>query len=136
MTADDWATPFLTVQLVPSVPENTRALFDVARSAILYGSLFYPLFALGLEGVYRAADAATVEACTLRKLTPASDRFVDRLKALKASGALSAADHDRWTALRKLRNEASHPEKPTILAPGHALGLLRQIADDIKALFP
>lgn len=136
MTADDWAKPLLAVQLAPSVPENTRALFDVARGSTLYGSLFYPLFALGLEGVYRAADAATAEACTLRNLTPASDYFVDRLKALKDTAALSRADYDRWTALRKLRNEASHPEKPTILPPGQVLPLLRQIAEDINALFP
>lgn len=136
MTANDWAKSLLAVQLAPAVPENIRALFDVARGSILYGSLFNPLFALGMEGVYRTADAATQAACTIRNLTPDSKRFVDRLNALKKAGVLSTSDHDRWTALRKLRNEASHPERPTILPPGQVLGLLRQISGDINALFP
>jgi hypothetical protein len=136
MTADDWAQSVLAVQLAPTAPQNTRSLFDVARGSMLYGSLFYPLFALGLEGVYRAADAATAEACTQRNLVPTSDRFVHRLNALKDAGVLSSMEHDRWRTLRRLRNKASHPEKPTILPPGKGLALLRQIADDINALFP
>lgn len=136
MAGDDWTRYLLAVQLAASVPENVRALFDVARGAILYGSLFYPLFALGLEGIYRAADAATVKACEVRKLPKKTKTFEDRLGALRAAGALTDVEHDRWTSLRHLRNEASHPERPTILPPGQVLTLLRQIAADISALFP
>lgn len=135
MTEDDWTRHLLAVQLAASVPENVRALFDVARGAILYGSLFYPLFALGLEGIYRAADAATVKACEARRLPTGRDRFVDRLAALHVAGVLTDRDHGHWTALRHVRNEASHPESLTIRPPGDVLSLLRQIVGDINALF-
>jgi hypothetical protein len=52
-TADDWAERFLSVGLSENVPESVRELFNVARGTIIYGSLFYPLFALGLAQAVR-----------------------------------------------------------------------------------
>jgi hypothetical protein len=58
MSGDDWAREFLAHQLDPAVPDDVVALFDAGRGAMLYGFFFYPLYAVGLHNVYRAADAA------------------------------------------------------------------------------
>jgi hypothetical protein len=135
MDGQDWAGAFLAVELKPHVPEEVRGLFDVARGTLLYGWFFYPLFHVGEEQLYRVVEAAA-KACykslggTARQ--PTFDRAVNWLIA---RDVIPAADRDRWTAGRKLRNSASHPTQPVVMVPGQVLGTLRATAHDINRLF-
>src|SRR5438105_2916552 len=57
-TADDWLDEVLHPQLEGNVPDEVASLFEVARGALTYGYLFYPLFTLGAEQVSRVVEAA------------------------------------------------------------------------------
>ena len=137
MGPDSWAERILEPELASSVPAEVRGLFDVARGAMLYGSLFYPLFTLGLEQLYRVGEAAvTLRVQPLGLSKKKTKTFENKLDALQDASVLTAQQHQQWSALRGLRNEASHPERQTILAPGHALSLLHSLAAAINHLFP
>lgn len=58
ITADEWAERLLAIELSQQVPDTIHELFEVARGATLYGSLYYALFTLGLEQAFRLAEAA------------------------------------------------------------------------------
>lgn len=100
--------------LGPNVPADITNLFDVARGAMLYGSFFYPLFTLGLEQVFRAAESAVTAKCRAIGIPRSEKTFEKRLGALHTRGVLSTQEHSRWTALRCLRNIASHPERQAL----------------------
>lgn len=40
-----------------------------------------------------------------------------------------------WDAARRLRNRSSHPERPTILPPGHAIAAIDVTARQINQIF-
>ena len=42
----DWVAEILKPQLSENVPEEIVSLFEVARGALVYGNLFYPLYTL------------------------------------------------------------------------------------------
>src|SRR5438552_3436434 len=43
LTGEDWLERMLEPKLDGTVPEEVQALFEVARGALVYGYLFYPL---------------------------------------------------------------------------------------------
>ena len=63
MTGQDWAHHILQAQLQDCVPVEVRKLFEAGRGAVAYGYFFYPLFTLGMEQVFRVADAAAGAKC-------------------------------------------------------------------------
>jgi len=67
LTASDWVERFLSPKLSTNVPGDVRELFEVARSAMLYGVFFYPLFTLGLEQVFRLMEAAAKAKATVTR---------------------------------------------------------------------
>ena len=140
-TADEWAERFLSVGLSEKVPENVRELFTVARGTIIYGSLFYPLFALGLEQAVRVTEAAVRTKAeslgiAVKKTNGRGRDFSLILKDLAAARAITSDEEAEWSVLRELRNIASHPESQTLLPPLDALRNLRRVADAINRLFP
>ncbi len=136
--AGEYVKAVLGAELSEKVPDGVRALFAVARGAILYGYVFYPLYALGEEQLYRIGEAALTHRCgqlAMPKKEKGRTTFWDRVEWLKEQGVISARDAERWHALRRLRNSASHPERQSLLSPGQAMGFLYNLAEDISALF-
>jgi hypothetical protein len=63
LTADDYLRHILSPELIESVPKDVRALFEVARGAMIYGYFFYPLFTLAAEQLFRVSEAAVSHKC-------------------------------------------------------------------------
>jgi hypothetical protein len=135
MDGQDWARAFLAVELKPHVPESVRELFAVARGVLLYGWFFYPLFHLGEEQLYRVVEAAAT-ACYETLGGPRSrPSFAEAVDWLTKRGVIPGDDRERWIAIRRLRNAASHPDQQSVMVPGQALGTLKATAHDINRLF-
>ena len=138
-TPADWTERLLALQLDPMVPTEVRELYAVARGAMLYGSLFYPLFTLGLEQVARVAEAAVAAMAAHLAIRPTSKRkhrdFRTVLDDLLAQGILTDEEHDQWTMIRRFRNIGAHPRQVAILPPGAAINLLGSLTETINRLF-
>ena len=57
MDGNAFASAFLDVEL-DCAPAGLREMFDVARGAMVYGWFYYPLYALGIEQLFRVAEHA------------------------------------------------------------------------------
>ena len=65
MSGQEWLSLFLDPTLSKPVPDNVRALFEVARGSLAYGYFFYPLYTLACEQLFRVAEAAVSEKCRM-----------------------------------------------------------------------
>jgi hypothetical protein len=128
----------------PSAPREIRGLFEVARSAIIYGYLCYPLLTLGTEQLYRVLEAAVRLKAKELGWMPAipngrhrSDlpSYRQGLKYLKEEGLVAAEEDGWWVSAQWMRNYASHPAMQTIQPPGQALQTLEVVANRISKLF-
>lgn len=135
MDGDDWARAFLALELKQHVPDETRELFSVARAAAVYGWFYYPLFFLAEEQLHRVVEAAA-RAC-YQQLGGAArqPRFAETIEFLIERGIIPRSDKERWRAARWLRNQASHPTRQSVTAPGAILRMFNQCAHDINRLF-
>ena len=135
MREQDWAREFLAVELSAEVPEQIDDLFSIARGAMLYGWFFYPLFRLGEEQLYRVLEAAAKH--RYRGAGGAEDEpsFHEAVAYLLERDLIAPSEAERWTAARRLRNIASHPEQAAVVPPGMALRMLRAAQRDIDSLF-
>src|SRR4051794_31750552 len=57
-TIEDRVSDILKPTLSEAVPLEVRRLYEVARGAMVYGTLFYPLYTLAAEQLGRVAEAA------------------------------------------------------------------------------
>lgn len=134
VTAQHWTNRLLAINLSAAVPDAVRTQVEIARGAMIYGSLFYPLFTLGLEQLFRITEsAARLKAV---ELGVSKDRpYHAILTDLHAVGALTDAEHREWTNVRRFRNATTHAEQAMILTPGAALGMFATIVGSINRLF-
>ncbi len=136
VTEEYWLRRVLEPQLKETVPIEIRALFEVARGAVVYAFMFYPLMTLGIEQCFRIAETAACEKRKRLKIGPAKRQRFDREIQLLVDAQIIPADEvQSWAALRKLRNWASHPDCQQIMMPSEVLGLLGRTARLINALF-
>ncbi len=136
MSEEEWVESILKPRLdEKAVPLKICKLFEVARSSMLYGYFFYPLFTLAYEQLLRVAEAAISEKYKLTNAEKINLKFKGRLDYLKKIGILSDDEYHRWNSFRELRNIASHPEQQTILPPGVTLRFISDISEFINALF-
>lgn len=135
LTEADWTHRLLSVDLKEHVPEAIRDLFVIARGVTLYGWLYYPLFRVGEEHVYRVVEAAA-KSC-YRQLGGPRRRptFEKTIGWLIEVDVIPAMDRTRWEAVRQLRNAASHPDQPSYMSPGAVLTTFEACAHDINRLF-
>lgn len=79
---------------------------------MMYGSLFYPLFTLGLEQVYRVAEAAARAKAARMSITLVSLKGKHRPFGAvlddPSARKLSKDEHDVWSKARVLRNLTTH----------------------------
>ncbi|MBE0411557.1 MAG: DUF4145 domain-containing protein, partial [Anaerolineales bacterium] len=125
----------LKPQLLEDVPQDVQALFEVARGALLYGYFFYPLYTLAAEQLFRVAEAAISDKCKAKRAPKSKKKFVEKINWLADNGTISQADIKAWTAIREMRNFASHPERQSIITPGLAIGWLEDVSEKINTLF-
>lgn len=135
MEEDDWAREFLAVELSEDVPCSIRDLFNIARGAMLYGWFFYPLFRLAEEQLYRVLEAAAMLRCQELSGSKRPSTYAQAIDFLSKSGLIPTDQVERWSAARRLRNMASHPERATVVPPGFALRMLSGASSDIDSLF-
>jgi len=131
----DYVETVLAPRLSRNVPQDVQELFEVARAAMLYGYLFYPLYALGMEQLFRVGEAAVASKCEQLGAPKDKKSFSDRIDWLTERGVFDRGEFSAWHTLRRLRNSASHPDSESLLAPGFAIGILGAVAKDINALF-
>lgn len=135
-----WIAWFNEVTIEQCVPEPVRRLFELARGSMIYGWLYYPLLSSGLEQCGRCMEAGLRYAAVPLLSWPAPDNQTKRsyrtlIDSMIKKGHLLKADESRWLAALDLRNDAAHPKKPTIWAPGHARSALATTAERLNALF-
>lgn len=137
MTGEDWLEAILKPVLVDGVPVEVRRLFEVARSSIVYGYFFYPLFTLCWEQLFRVADAAILHKARQIGCPSSQNKvFARRLEYLKDKNILSTTEFEWWEAIRHLRNMASHADDQSILPPGSVVDTLHRISEGVNRLFP
>jgi hypothetical protein len=102
---------------------------------MLYGWFFYRLFRAGEEQLYRVIEAAIRERYRQLGGPESQPRLFNAIDWLLEHEVIPSAERERWDALRKLRNLASHPDFQGVVPPGHALHMLRAAARDIDLLF-
>lgn len=131
-----WVEDFLAVKLGPKVPLEIQRLFEVARSAFVYGVMFYPLVTMGAEQMCRVSEAAvSLKYRSLGAPGQKKKTFADKIKWLINTGIIKREDEDRWKYLLFFRNEGSHPKNQTILTPVMCLQTMEQVVDLISSLF-
>lgn len=134
-TADAWIRLIVQPKLDISVPQDIRDLFEVARGAMAYGYLFYPLFTLAAEQLFRVAEAAVALKCKAMNGPKSHGDFRTRIDWLVTKAMITEEQRGAWHALRQLRNTASHPDEQTILTPGDTIGILHNVAARVNSLF-
>jgi hypothetical protein len=130
-----WAERFLRATLDSTIPPGIRALFEVARGAMLYGCFFYPLFTLATEQLFRVHESALTDRCKKLGASASVKTFADKIAWLETKGVVSGSDALRWNAVRHLRNAASHPQGQMILMPTDALTSLDTSVELINRIY-
>lgn len=139
-----WVEATLKPQLTQKVPEEVRALFEVARALFTYSWFFYPMATSGAEQMHRVLEAGARERCRQLGLPleipnakgkSRPTNFATNIHQLTNAGAIDASDAIRWEATRSLRNWASHPQTQQILPPGMTLASLITNAEMLNRLF-
>lgn len=135
ITADDFASAFLAIELSDYVPDDIVAMFKVARGTLLYGYFYYPLYALGQDQLWRVCEAALTEKAQQLGAPKSHKRFAERIRWMHSEGHFSDEQVVWWTAAKDLRNIASHPVFQTLTTPLELTGDLRRTAHAINCLF-
>lgn len=135
ITGDEYLNHILEPKLVATVPKDVQALFEVARGAMAFGYFFYPLYTLAAQQLFRVAEAAVIHKCKALGALKSKENFKERIDRLINDGTIPKSELNRWVAIRKLRNIASHPDRQSIIPPGNAIGQLKGIAEQINSLF-
>jgi hypothetical protein len=133
--SEAWVFDLVQSELEPTVPLNVRRLFEIARGTLVYSLMFYPLLTLGTEQMFRVFETALSEKCANLSAPAKIKTFANKIEWLTQSGAIDAHDQTRWTAIRHLRNEASHPKDQSIFPPSEALHIVDAAIELINPLF-
>lgn len=124
-----------SLSLSEKVPSEIVRLYEMARAAICYGYLFYPLYTLGFEQLSRCADAALQR--RLSEVVPkiAKQPFYRRIEWSAKNGVIEPGAAPLWHHIRELRNAGAHSDGRTILPPSWAIGQLDTTVDLVNSLF-
>lgn len=137
-SADDIAAEIAAPELSDRVPRNIKELFEVAQGAMCYGSLFYPMFTLGNEQMWRVMEAALMtRAEELGAPSTARKSFSAALNWFNKTSAMPAERIDRWKAAKDLRNMSSHAKRQSLFDATmamRAVDLAQEFIDELYAL--
>jgi hypothetical protein len=132
---DERVASFLTISLRPETPDDVRSIFEAGRAAMVYGHLYYPLFALGANHLFGALEAALTLRCAAAGLSDPPSNLAKKIAWLRDNGVISEEQRRKLDLDRVMRNEGAHPKFQTIFPPGMAYTILTSVAEDIDALF-
>jgi hypothetical protein len=132
--AEDILEHIFEPQLSERVPKEIRQLFEVARGAMCYGYVFYPLWTLAAEQLFRVVEAAASLRCRELGAPRKVRTFEDKINFLNAQPSAGTVEIN-WHAVRFLRNEASHPKQQTLVPAAMALPLVQGTARALNQLF-
>lgn len=144
ISPEAWVKATLKPELSPSVPDDVRGLFEMARALFTYSWYFYPMATTGAEQLHWVLEAGAREKClrlglplqiATPKAKPRPYTFAENIQRLVKADAISTKEAVRWDATRQLRNRSSHPTQHQILPPGMTLGGLQSAADLLNRLF-
>lgn len=129
-----WVELIQSPKMNPAVPKDIRSLYEVAKGCMTYGVLFYPLFSVASEQLFRLYESA-LKARAVAAGGHKDLHYKDAFKFLVEVEVLSEERRYRWDAVWNLRNSTSHPKMQMILPPGQAVHFLEETAKDIDDLF-
>ena len=132
ISSKTWLKRNLRPALKETVPIEVRQLFEVARGALIYGYLFYPLCSLAEAQLYRVMEAAVFHKCKRMGADKSIGTFYKKVNLLIEMGVIPQQEKQWWDAVRDLRNITSHPEKQMIVPPADTLAV---IMDKLHSLF-
>ncbi len=133
--SEAWVHDIVQSELSTGVPLNVRRLFEGARGALVYSLMFYPLLTLASEQMFRVLEAAVASKCRQIGSPGKVLTFAAKIDFLAERGLISPEALHRWTAIRQLRNEASHPAEQSILPPAEALHIVGIAIELINQLY-
>lgn len=133
--SEAWVHDLVRSELNLTVPLNVRRLFEIARGTLVYSLMFYPLLTLGMEQMFRVFETALSTKCLELNAPDKIKTFAAKIDWLAKSRAIASEDIGRWTAIRHLRNEASHPKDQSIFPPSEALHIVDAAIELINTLF-
>lgn len=131
----EWIAIIQSVQLNASAPENIRVLFSAAQGALVYSIFFHPIMTLALDQVARLVESAA----RAKYKQISSTRWKNFEKSIAwflQQGIIAAESEKRWTAMRHLRNNGSHPQTQYLYSLGMMAAQLEGAAELINELYP
>lgn len=134
-SAVDWAHEILAVKLTDGVPGGVSSRFEIARSVLLYGFFWYPLWTHGAGEALRAGELAVEQVCSDLGAPKRAKDAEARLAWLAKRGVLESDDVSRWLALRSGVSGNGPEDLPPLVPPDAALGTLGTAAELINRLF-
>lgn len=135
-SADDIAAEITAPELSDRVPRNIQELFEVAQGAMCYGSLFYPMFTLGNEQMWRVMEAALMtRAEELGAPSTARKSFSAALNWFNKKSLMPADRVDRWKAAKDLRNMSSHTKRQSLFDATMAMRAVASAQEFIDELY-
>lgn len=133
--ASDWVKRILDIKIDERVPENIRGMYAVAKGMAVYGILFYPLFTMASQQLYRIVETAIIQRGkdlgmpdTLRKMNA-------RLDWLQNHKYITDRGRAMLRLMCDIRNHVSHPQNQELHWPASAIGDLERIAGDVEGIF-
>ena len=82
---------------------------------------------LGADQLCRVAETANAAPRVKELGGPVEIRFSDGIKFLVERGAIPEGQSGAWDAVRRLRNETSHPRFQQQIPPGVGVGMLHRV---------
>lgn len=134
-TPEQFLNAILAPQLNPTVPEEVLGLFEIARSTMSYGYLFYPFYTVAWEQLFRVGEAAINHRCKAMQAPKSAKTFDAKVNWLIAKGELTDAEGQWWHRVRQARNFVSHQERQSLAPAGPAITQLESMGLYINDLF-
>lgn len=136
LTGEDaraWIRYVNALKFDAAVPDDVCEAFVFAVGAIGYAHFYSPVLTLVSHQVLRVADFALdrfFDRCAMEK----PRTFGERLERMKSDGLLTGPEYNRWDGIRRLRNDATHPDYQAGWNPTMALRTIEATVTAISAL--
>lgn len=131
----EWIEMVYSARLNASVPENIAVLFESAQGALIYSLFYHPLMTLALDQMTRLAERAATTKYEM-EIGKKAKNFAAAIDGLVEQGSIATESKPRWTAVRQLRNDASHPSQQWLYSIGMMSAIVEGVPVLINELFP
>jgi len=134
ITLEDLQKSVCDIQLIPTVPEGVREVFNAAKRLHIFGYFEYYFFTISQHYAFLALESALRNRynevnCKHKKFI----KLYEIIKELVQKGIIPRGEANRYDAGRKIRNFLSHLSNPPILIPTSSL--LKRVAYQINQIW-